>query len=57
MKHVLVPIATGSEEIETVCIVDVLRRAKVTVVVASVSGDRRVVRWRRQRRRRGLSAG
>ncbi|MDR4504758.1 MAG: DJ-1/PfpI family protein [Candidatus Scalindua sp.] len=35
-KHVLVPIADGSEEIETACIVDVLRRAGATVTVASV---------------------
>ncbi|KAK9077478.1 hypothetical protein SSX86_005815 [Deinandra increscens subsp. villosa] len=34
---VLVPIADGSEEMETVIIIDVLRRAKVEVVVASVS--------------------
>ncbi len=35
-KNVLVPIAEGSEEIETACIVDVLRRADATVTVASV---------------------
>ncbi|KAK8698924.1 hypothetical protein V6N13_115027 [Hibiscus sabdariffa] len=34
--HVLVPVANGSEEIEVVTIVDILRRAKVDVVVASV---------------------
>ncbi|KAG4164829.1 hypothetical protein ERO13_A13G041000v2 [Gossypium hirsutum] len=33
---VLVPVANGSEEIEIVTIVDILRRAKVDVVVASV---------------------
>lgn len=35
-KNVLVPIADGSEEIETACIVDILRRADATVTVASV---------------------
>ena len=36
-KKVLVPIADGSEEIETACIVDVLRRADANVTVASVN--------------------
>jgi 4-methyl-5(b-hydroxyethyl)-thiazole monophosphate biosynthesis len=35
-KKVLVPIADGTEEIEAVCIIDVLRRAGAEVVVASV---------------------
>jgi 4-methyl-5(b-hydroxyethyl)-thiazole monophosphate biosynthesis len=37
-KKVLVPIADGVEEIETVCIIDVLRRAGASVTVASVDG-------------------
>lgn len=37
-KNVLVPIADGSEEIEAVCIIDVLRRAGARVTVASVDG-------------------
>ncbi len=35
-KTALVPIADGSEDIESVCIIDVLRRAGVEVTVASV---------------------
>ncbi|XP_048492339.1 protein DJ-1 homolog C isoform X2 [Beta vulgaris subsp. vulgaris] len=34
--HVLIPVANGSDEIEVVTIVDILRRAKVNVVIASV---------------------
>jgi len=37
-KRVLVPIADGTEEIEAVCIIDVLRRADAEVTVASVDG-------------------
>jgi protein deglycase len=38
MKTILVPIATGFEEIEAVNLVDVLRRADIKVIVASVEG-------------------
>ncbi|MDP3920652.1 MAG: DJ-1/PfpI family protein [Candidatus Omnitrophota bacterium] len=37
MKKVLVPVADGFEEIETVTIIDVLRRAGVEVVVAGLN--------------------
>ncbi|KAJ6692521.1 PROTEIN/NUCLEIC ACID DEGLYCASE DJ-1-RELATED [Salix purpurea] len=37
--RVLLPIANGSEEIEIVAIVDILRRAKVDVVVASIENS------------------
>ncbi len=36
-KTVLIPIANGSEEIEVVTMIDVLRRADIEVTVASVS--------------------
>lgn len=39
MTRVLVPVADGSEEIETVTIVDVLRRAGADVTLASVTPD------------------
>ena len=37
-KQVLVPIAEGFEEIETVAIINILRRAGVEVTVASIMG-------------------
>ena len=39
MSRVLVPLATGFEEIEAVSIIDVLRRAEVDVLVASLQSD------------------
>ena len=42
-KRVLVPIATGSEEIETACVVDILRRAGADVTVASCNTDSALV--------------
>ncbi len=41
-KTVLVPVADGTEELEAVAIIDVLRRAGATVTVASVTGARRI---------------
>lgn len=34
--QILVPIANGTEEMEAVMIIDILRRAKATVIVASL---------------------
>ncbi len=39
MTRVLIPIADGSEEMETVILVDVLRRAGWDVVLASIQGE------------------
>jgi 4-methyl-5(b-hydroxyethyl)-thiazole monophosphate biosynthesis len=41
-KTVLVPVADGTEELEAVAIIDVLRRAGAAVTVASVSGKRQI---------------
>ncbi|KAF8100317.1 hypothetical protein N665_0227s0049 [Sinapis alba] len=41
--QILVPIAEGSDEIETIAVVDILRRAKANVVIASVSNSLAVV--------------
>ena len=42
MARVLVPLATGFEEIETATLVDVLRRADLTVVMAGLEGSQGV---------------
>ncbi len=39
MARVLVPVADGSEEMETVILVDVLRRAGWEVILASIQGE------------------
>ena len=41
-KTVLVPVADGTEELEAVAIIDILRRASAAVTVASVSGKRQI---------------
>ncbi|KAK6946643.1 DJ-1/PfpI [Dillenia turbinata] len=45
--RILVPIANGSEEMEAVIIIDVLRRAKANVVVASVDDKLEIVASRK----------
>lgn len=39
MVNVLIPVADGSEDIETVTLIDVLRRAEIEVTVASVTTE------------------
>ncbi|XP_020242181.1 protein DJ-1 homolog C isoform X1 [Asparagus officinalis] len=41
--HVLVPVANGCEETEVIILVDILRRAKVDVVIASVEKSKKIV--------------
>ncbi|XP_016451399.1 protein DJ-1 homolog C [Nicotiana tabacum] len=43
IPQVLIPVANGSEEIEVVTLIDILRRAKVNVVVASVEKSAQVL--------------
>ncbi|GAV64060.1 DJ-1_PfpI domain-containing protein [Cephalotus follicularis] len=45
--QILVPIANGSEEMEAVMIIDILRRAKANVVVASVEDKLEIVASRK----------
>lgn len=39
MPKVLIPIAAGSEEIEAVTLIDILRRAKIEVIVAGLTAE------------------
>ncbi len=39
MSKVLIPLATGCEELEAVTLIDLLRRAQIDVVTASLSAD------------------
>lgn len=47
--RVLIPVADGSEDIETVTLIDVLRRAEFDVTVASVHDRREIVAARQTR--------
>ncbi|MCP3875476.1 MAG: DJ-1 family protein, partial [Desulfobacteraceae bacterium] len=38
-KKILVPVADGTEELEAICIVDVLKRAGADVTIASVNEE------------------
>lgn len=49
MTRVLIPVADGSEDLETVTLVDVLRRAGFQVTLASVHDRREVVAARQTR--------
>lgn len=42
-KHVLIPIANGSESMETVTLINVLRRGKIKVTVASIERAKTVM--------------
>ena len=42
MPRVIVPLATGFEEVEALTVVDVLRRAEVEVITAAVGGQQMV---------------
>jgi 4-methyl-5(b-hydroxyethyl)-thiazole monophosphate biosynthesis len=42
MANILIPIADGTEEIEAVTLIDVLRRAHLVVTVASVSNELKI---------------
>lgn len=42
MSRVLIPLANGCEELEAVTVIDLLRRAQITVVTASLTADRQV---------------
>lgn len=48
-KTVLIPVADGSEDIEAVTLIDVLRRAGAEVTVASVTPEREITAARRTR--------
>ncbi|KAK6121552.1 hypothetical protein DH2020_044705 [Rehmannia glutinosa] len=43
VPQVLIPVANGSQEIEVVTVVDILRRAKANVLVASVEKSRQIL--------------